>query len=229
MTIYGSVPQINRSGITPGPKRLFHTVRDIALILDKTVRAGYGVLMTGTLMAVSESDSKLVPYPEALATVNTTNAKAYLVADGVNASAIVYCTVEDAAKFAVGDDLIIDCDQAVDSQDLGAIISIDITDANGTRAKITATTNLSDAAADFLAVNSACIYIKGGAAAHPFSAAAYILDKDIDTGVGALAKGALGTVVISNAVLYEASLVGYDSSAATDLGTVDDGRLVILK
>ena len=47
----GDIPQMNRMPEGRGSKPLFHSVRDIALILDKTVAAGYGVLRIGTVMA----------------------------------------------------------------------------------------------------------------------------------------------------------------------------------
>lgn len=226
---HGSVPQMNRYPEGLGQKALFHSVRDIALIIDKSVKAGYGVLPLGTIMAVNSNDKKLVPYPQATAASNDTNAKAFLVADGATDSAIVYTTVKDSYKFEVGDSLIIATDAAVDAQDLGAITAIDRTDANGTRAKITATTNLSDAGGDFTVANATHVYLEGGDTSAPFTKAQYVLDKDIDTGEGENAEGAITSVVINNAVLYEAALIGYDDAAATDLGTTEDGRFVILK
>lgn len=227
--IGGSIPQITRMPDTPGVKPLFHSVRDIALILDKTVASGYGVLNIGTLMSVCAYTGNLVPYPEALVTVNRTNAKAYLTVATADAAKIIYTTIADSYKFEVGQSLIIDCSAAVDSQDLGAITAIDRTYANATQAKITLTTNLSDGDGDFTVANSVCVYAKGGDTSHPFTKAVYVLDKDIDTGVGEYAKGANTSVVVSNAILYATSLIGYDAAAATDLGTTADGRFVILK
>lgn len=230
--IQSSIPQQNAGGQSKGPQALFHSVRDIALILDKTFQSGYGPLRAGTIMAKNSETGKLVPYPEELATVNAVGGKTYLVADGTNTSAIVYCTIEQSYRFAIGDKLVIDCDQAVNSQDLGAITAIDRTDANGTRAKITATTALSDAGGDFTVANSVCIYVKGGDTSHPFTKAEFILDQDIDTGVGANAQGGLGSVVLSNAILYLGVLkaLNYDSAALTDLGASVDGlRYLILK
>lgn len=224
----GSIPQQNTFPDTLGQQALFHSEREIALILDKTVKGGYGALALGTIMAANSADGKLVPYPELLATSNTNNAKAYLVQNAVTATAIVYCNLEDAGKFVVGDSLIIDCDQAVDAQDLGAIVSIEL-NANDSRYIITATDNLSDAEGDFTTVNSVCIYCKGGDVAAPFSQAEYILDKDVDTGTGTTALGALTSVVLSNAILYELVLVGLDAAAKTDLGITSDGRFAVLK
>lgn len=331
--IHGSVPQMNRYPEVPGQKPLFHSVRDIALILDKTVKAGYGVLRIGTVMCVATEDSKLVPYPMANANENDTNAKAYLVADAKDSATDVYVKIEDSYKFEVGDSLILDgsgakttevqsmddatpaendvytlsfggatlttgalsgsadldelvtelqgadgygdmpftveagsgavtitwkssgvvdglCtaekttgsgdptitqttegtdyDQdATAAEDLGAITAIDRTAVNTTQAKITFTTNITTYG-NFTTARSANVYVKS-AGSSPFAEAAYILDKDIDTGEGGNAAGAITSVVCNNAILYEASLVGYDSAAKTDLGTIEDGRFVILK
>lgn len=222
---HGSVPQMNRFPEGLGQKPLFHSVRDIALILDKSVKAGYGVLPIGTVMAVNTNDSKLVPYPMSTAASDEGNAKAYLAADGVDTEAIVYTTVPASYKFEVGDSLIIDADGQT-PQDLGAITAIDRTDASGTRAKITATDAISGAV--FTMASSANVYLKSATSA-PFAEAKYILDKDIDTGEGENAEGAITSVVVNNAILYETTLVGYDDAAATDLGTTEDGRFVILK
>ena len=241
MSTFGSVPQINRAPEVPGSRALFHSLREQALIIDKTVKAGYGVLKAGTLMAINTGETdgtdygKLIPYPELLATVNACNGKSYLVADGANGSAIVYTTISDSYRFALGDHLIIDCDQAVNAQDLGEITAIDRTDANSTRAKITATTNLSDSGGDFTTTNSVCVYCQGGDTSAPFTKAVYVLDQDIDTGEGydttyqQSPKGAISSVVVSNAILYKSVILNYDAAALTDLGGTVDGRLLILK
>ena len=118
---------------------------------------------------------------------------------------------------------------SVNAENLGAITAIDRTAVNSTQAKITFTTSITNYA-NFTTGYYGHVYVKSAdEASTPFASAKYILDKDIDTGVGAYALGAVSSVVISNAVLYRYSLVGFDSAAATDLGTVTDGRFVILK
>ena len=44
---FGSIPQMIRGPEVPGLQPLFHSVRDIALVIDKTAQAGYGVLKGG--------------------------------------------------------------------------------------------------------------------------------------------------------------------------------------
>ena len=97
------------------------------------------------------------------------------------------------------------------------------------KAKITFTTVITDYA-NFTAVLFGNVYVKSAAeASTPFAGAKFILDADIDTGTGEFAVGALTSVVLSNAILYTASLIGLDAAAKTDLGSVDDGRFTILK
>lgn len=329
----GDIPQMNRMPEGRGSKPLFHSVRDIALILDKTVAAGYGVLRIGTVMAEDAFSKNLIPYPSASANNNDSNAKAYLLAQPANSATDLFVTVPDSYKFTVGASLIIDgsdagaaevqsvactstttgdvyvlafsgssitatvgatqtlaalvtllqaatgysalpftvsagssaltltwktvgvvstkatltlgsgsavaattttpgvaIDQtATSSEDLGAIIAIDRTYASGTQAQITVSTGVTTGA-NFSIAKYASAYLKGsGEVSSPFTKAKYILDKDIDTGIGADAKGALTSVVLSNAILYTNSLVGMDSAAMTDLGAITDGRFTILK
>ncbi len=332
-SIGGSIPQINRGPLSAGIRPLFHSVRDIALILDKTVKPGYGFLKAGTVMAECAAKKMLVPYPVANANENPTNAKAYLVASAASAATSVYVGIEDSYKFQIGDSLIIDgsgagvaeiqsivCETpwatgsvytithgstvlaatqgatqtlagivavfqalpgyaaapftitagsdaltltwktigvvstlasmvkdageavaatrtttgvdyqqgALSAEDLGAITAIDRTAVNGTQAKITFTTAITTYA-NFSTTYFANVYVKGGDAATPFTKAECILDADIDTGTGENAVGALTSVVLSNAVLYTASLIGLDAAAITDLGAVTNGRFTILK
>lgn len=332
----GSIPQHNRVPEGLGIKPLFHSVRDIALLLDKTVKSGYGVLKTGTIMSVCSITGNLYPYPEAKAGDNNTNAKAYLVQEPSDADNDLYVTIKDSYKFQVGDELIldgsgagtievqeiaitdiditvadvwtlafgdtsiaitqgatetvvglstqlkahgdygdlpfvitetantkliltwklaaditdlatlteetdgeteateatpgVDIDQTgVTAENLGVITAIDRTAVNDTQAKISFTTGVTTSA-NFTAYYNGNVYVKSAdEGSTPFAGAKFVLDADIDTGEGEFAAGALTSVVLSNAILYTASLIGYDSAAKTDMGTVDDGRFTILK
>ncbi len=108
--IRSSVPQMNRYPEGAGIKALFHSVRDIALIIDKTVQAGYGYLKAGTVMAVNLSDAggkgKLVPYVPISTSVVLGEVSAIGVAAIVKdcASGHVYVSIEDSYVFEVGDD-----------------------------------------------------------------------------------------------------------------------------
>jgi hypothetical protein len=220
----GSMPQLNRSGETPGSKALFHSVRDIALIKDKTVQAGYGALKAGTIMATNAVTGDLVPYtPITFGALNMS--RAYLVTDYGTGATVMYVTIPDSYKFAVGDKLAMAEDDGPTYHDAEEITAIDRT-AEPHRAKITVTTGV--ASANFTTAKHACCYVKAGAATN-FSDATFILDQDIFTGEGDSALGANTSVIISNAILYTGALINLDTAAGTALGTVTDGNHTILK
>lgn len=220
----GSMPQLNRSGETPGPKALFHSVRDIALIKDKTVQAGYGALKSGTIMATNSVTNDLVPYtPTALGIDDVS--RAYLVTDFVSTQDLCYVTMADSYKFAVGDVIIFANQTPVYNATGSFITAIDRT-TQSHRAKITFTTGITSTV--FTTALSACVYVKAGTAGK-FSDATYVLDQDIFTGTDEDAVGANTSVVISNAILYTGALINCDAVAISDLGMVVDGFHTILK
>lgn len=226
----GNFPQISRMAQVGGPKSLFHSMREQALILDKTIMPGYGVLRAGTCMAVATISGNLVPYP-AVAATNTIG-KTFLSITKASSGTTFYISNDhydrwEAAR-ADGEHLIVMAD-SITPEDLGVIASVTKNDQPGLT-KVMGTA--SSTTATFTLANNACIYVQT-AAADPFAASAYILDTDTDTGTGSegFSKGALGSVVISNAILYLATLTScnYDAAAATDMSAVTDGRYLILK
>jgi len=223
----GDIPQMNRVPEGLGIKPLFHSVRDIALVLDKTLQSGYGVLRIGTMLAVNAVTGLAVPY----ITDDHQDAnvgRAYLVNDVASAADVCYTTLEDAYKFQVGDELMLvrDNSSAPEYHAGGVITAIDVT-TYVNRAEITFTTAIG-AVTTYSLANDVNIYVSSGTTGK-YSLCKYILDKDIDTGTGEFAVGALTSVVLHNAVLYESCLVNNDAQALTDLGAVEDGRFVILK
>lgn len=228
----GSVPQMNRQPEVAGSRPLFHSVRDIALILDKTLQGGYGVLKSGTILAEGTISGLLVPY--VLDDHDSTligSAVSFVVADVSNGTHVVSVTLSDSYKYQVADHLIIvrntGGSPAVEYTDMGAIASIDRT-TYPHLAVITATANVGNA--NYTVANATGIFVEAGTGTKK-SVAKYILDKDVDTGEGeyADAYGANASVVMSNAVLYQAMLTGYDSTALSNLGATLDGRFLILK
>ena len=214
----GSTPQFNTGGMLPGQKALFHSLRDIALIKDKTIKPGFGVVYAGTIMATAE-DGLLVPCaPTAVAI--TDQSRAFGVADVTVADAIMI-PIASSYMFAVGDEVIL-ADNVPAYTDGGAIVSIDRETYPGI-----ALVTFTNAGTATLA-NQCHIYHKAGAAGK-FSDATFLCDQDVFTGEDMDAKGANTSVVISNAILYLSALIGYDAAAATALGGSTDGPHVILK
>jgi hypothetical protein len=230
--IGGSTPQLNRGPEGPGHKALYYSIREIALIKDKTAQPGYGVLRAGTIMAENISalttggKGMLVPCATTLFDTGDVG-RAFALVDVATGVDVINVTMEDSYKFKVGDDLILaNNDGGGEYGNGGAIISIDRT-TKPHYAIITFTTGI--ATANNTVAKACCCYVEAGLIAVKFSDAKYILDKDIDTGVGEIAKGAITPVLLSNAILYTNSLVNFDAAAKTALGTVDDGQHTILK
>jgi len=225
----GSTPQLNRGPEVPGYKALYYSIREIALIKDKTCQPGYGVLRAGTIMAENISalttggKGLLVPCATTLFDVGDAG-RAFALVDVGSGVDVINVTMEDSYKFKVGDDLIL-ANNTPEYGDGGAIISIDRT-TKPHYAIITFTAGI--VTANNTVAKACCCYVEAGGAGK-LSTAKYILDKDVDTGAGEIAQGAITPVLISNAILYTNSLVNFDAAAATALGTVDDGQHTILK
>lgn len=227
----GSIPQIVTNGEGAGIKRLFYSQRDKALILNKTFAPGYGVLKAGTVCCVNTSAAgnkgmvtPFVPaYGSQVAALNTDAAIGLAAMVANSSTGHVYVSIEDSYKFVVGDQLYFENTTGDGLVDCGAITAIDRT-TNPIYADI--------ATGAFTATNGtvakhAYVYVVSGST--PFSIAKYILDKDIDTGTGEDAVGALGSVVISNAILYTGSLINATAAALTSMGGSTDGQFTILK
>jgi hypothetical protein len=227
--VRSNIPQMSRYPEVPGVKPLFHSVRDIALILDKTVQAGYGYLKAGTVMSVNCSDAggkgKLVPYVPISTGVVLGQDSAIGVAAIVKdcASGHVYVSLDDSYMFEIGDDLILDNDSDEGPTVAAAITAIDRTTST-LWADIT-TTAFSHG--NYTTAKKAYVHAKAGASGE-YNTAAYVLDKDIDTGYGSEALGALTSVVVSNCILYKNSLINLTAEAIAALGVVD-GRFFIMK
>jgi hypothetical protein len=224
----GSIPGLVRNAEGPGIKRLFYSQRDIALILNKTLAPGYGVLKAGTVLAqnISAAGNKglLVPYVPVYGDMVFGTDAALGVAPMVlnGSSAKVYVSLQDSYKFVVGDQLYFENTTGDGLVDCGVITAITRTDARYAEIDCGAYT-----ATNATIAKSAYVFVKAGTT--PFSLAKYILDKDVDTGKGEDAAGGLASCVYSNAMLYSASLINCTSEAITSLGAVVDGQFTILK
>lgn len=225
-----SIPQMNRYPESAGIKALFHSVRDIALILDKAVSPGYGYLRAGTVMATNISTGgaggygKLVPFVPLSGDVVLGEISALGVSPVVLNSIAdhVYVSLADSYRYAVGDFLWADNDSDEGPISGGVISAIDRTTstlyADITVAALTHT--------NVTVAKKAYVYAMAGASGN--NEATYILDKDIDTGVGVDALGAITSVVVSNCILYKNSLYNLTAASIADLGVVD-GRFFIMK
>jgi hypothetical protein len=228
--VYGDTPYQVRGGQTDY-KRIFYSDQNRALTKPITLPGGYGVIQSGTVMAmISESTNRAgqyVPYaPEGSswpgAGLQVTWPGITYVTLDLTTNKVAQVTLEDSYRFAVGDHL---CATDTDGTmtDAGAITAIDRT----TYSHIAVITSTNNFAAATVA-KGAGIYIQTTTST-PFVLATGFLFSSVDTGVGANSKGAQGTLVLSNATLYQGTLKGYNSDVATDLGSSSDGKYVVLK
>jgi len=221
--IGGDIPQINHTGWTQfREKRLFFSEREIALIIQKNVRGGYGDLEMGTVMAVETGSGLLVPYIPDTIGVNDVG-RIFLVSDNVTATTFKIWK-EDAGKLKVADVIVL-TDTDGDYEEATVLTVVE--DAGGRTYTVTlaaATVTVGG----FTVAKSANCYLKA-AASGKRSTAKYILDQHLATGDYTNPNGAHTSVVISNATLYADALVGADATALSALGAVADHPYVILK
>lgn len=225
----GDIPQVVRNPEGAGIKRLFFSQREIALIKDKTFAPGYGVIKAGTVVSVNASAAgnkgMLVPYVPVFGKIvfgtDSATGIAPLVQDGVSGSFKV--SINDSYKFIVGDDLILQNTTGDALTNVGAISAIDrTTDTRWATITVPAYT-----ATNATVAKGSYVFVEAGTT--PFSLASFIVDKDINTGYGPDAAGALTSIVISNAIVYTGSLVNMTSEAVTSMGVIQDGQHTIIK
>lgn len=235
MPLNGSIPQMNQAGWQKGAAALFHSERRVALLLDKTISPGFGVLRAGTILSKNISSAStgnkglLVPYILDDSTDINQVGPSFLTASYATGETVVYVTLSDSYRFKVGDDIVIGRNSGGDWETFngGAITAIDRT-TYANKAKITFTT--SEASANYTIANNAACWVECGTGSK-LCTASYVLDQDVDTGEGEDSAGALTSVVVSNAILNIGVMQqeNYDSQAATDLSASTDGNFFILK
>lgn len=212
----GDIPQQTIKGYTPRfDKRFYKSLREQAIITDKTLRGGYGVLETGMIMAVDQNDTDLlVPYtPD---TIDQLDVSRVFMLNGCDAADNFNVEMYESYKLAEGDAIVLTDTNGVYEE--AEIDSIDRTSS----VSVATVTLAAACAGTFTTARSACCYVKAGdgAADTKNSVAAYILEQTVDTGAGADARGALGSVLLTNALVYADAFVGLDDQAVTDLGNL---------
>lgn len=225
----GDTPHVI-NGVATDYKRLFYSDPKDALSVPIQCQAGYGTLPQGIAMAKNLSAAgnvgKFVPYN--LTTYDGTEAntggRVYVVSSIASGAVIADVTLEDSYKFAVGDDIIVnETGQTV--QSCGAITDIDRSTYSH-MARITFTTACTNGAATG---NDACVSVEAGVSANAYSDCVGILGKAVDTGSGVNAKGGIGVLIISNAILYTGMLVNFDAAAIVDMSSTTFGNYTVLK
>lgn len=206
-------------------KKLFYSDPIACLNLPVTLQAGYGVLKAGTAICKNDSAAgnlgKYLPYDPTATITGAENApgRAYLVQDSGTTASILYVTMDDSYKFAVGDDVIIG-DDTTTFENLSAITAIDRTTYTH-MAAITVTT--ATGGTSFTTARFAYIVCEG------YDTCDGILMKSVDTGTGINAKGALASIILSNAILYNGMLLNVDSNARADISASVNGQYLVIK
>lgn len=212
----GAIPQQTITGYTVDvQKPLYKSPREVALLLDKTFRSGYGCLPKGTVVAKDENTDKYVPYaPDSISDEDV--ARVFLLNDCDTADNFDVDLLE-SYKVASGETIIL-----TDSD--GTYEAATISNIDRTSSKIKATITLTGAVSGtFTTAKDANCYLKAeDSGSGKRSKAKYILDMDVDTGAGEDAKGGLAAVLLSNAILYKSAIPNIDSQAMTDLGNVSE-------
>ena len=220
----GQTPYIFRGG-QEDLKRLFYSDPDKAFARAITIPAGYGIVKAGAVMGIiTESTNRVgqyVPYTPidavgaVAAGIDNMFGAAFLTTNPTTGTE-GQVSMADSYKFAVGDHLVCgDSDRASTMTDLGAITAIDRT----TYTHIAAIT-VTNAFVSQTVAKGAVITIQS-AASTPFVAATGILKAAVDCGVGENSKGGQGVLIISNAMLYSASLYNWNADVITDIGGSD--------
>lgn len=211
-------------------KRLYYSDPIAALKSPITIAAGYGILEMGTSLALNESAAgnvnKAVPYnPTTFTGAEDHPGKAYLVQDSGTTATVLYTTIDDSYKFIDGDDVIINSDN-VTVENLGAITAIDRTTYSH-MATITVTT--ATGGSSFTTGHFAYIAVEAGDSSNNYSDGIGILEKTVNAGVGANAKGALATLILGNCVLYSGMLTNVDSAFRTDVSAATFGNYTYIR
>lgn len=217
----GDTPHQSLRGYTTRiDKRLYHSRREIALILDKSFRSGYGVLEIGTVLAIDQNDTdKLVPYtPDSISLDDVS--RVFLLTD-CDTAASFWVDMMESYKLAVDDDIVItDTDGTYETV---TINSIDRT-TRSDRAQITLGGSTDNT---FTIAKDANVYVKAStqASGNKCSVAEFILDMNVDTGAGVRAEGGLGAVLLpkGNAIVYRDAFTNIDSTAESSLGLTIHG------
>jgi len=222
------IPSVEH-GVQQDFKRLYYSNPDHALKVSITIQAGYGLLKQGTVLAINKSAAgninKHVPYNATTfsATIESVG-RAFVLATPSTGQTDVEVTLDDSYKFKVGDDMIINSDN-VAAQNLGAITAIDRT-TYVNKAVISGTASISG---EHAPAHYGHVFVEAGDNSNNYSDAVGILESAVNTGVGSVARDALGSLILSNALLYEGLLTYLDAAAKTDLSASSSGQYLVLK
>lgn len=211
-------------------RKLYRSKPEIALKIEVTLVPGLGVVKSGTMMGEIQSGTsqgKWAPYNPDPGTEwsapDDDVGRAYLRLDS-STNDYVYIGINDSYMFSVGDVVAID-DISADAAEQLTISAIDRTTyERQDRAKITFSASISN---DRAVSDYAHLY-HDTEGSNTYSKAAGILEYTVDAGSDKNAQGALGIVILKNALLYRGMLINDDSDAQTDLSLTYQGNFALI-
>lgn len=220
----GLIPQQNLTGYTRTKmKSLFFSEREVALLLNKTLRGGFGSLEIGTVLAEVQGSNKLVPYVPAMGNFSQEDVGRVMLLNDCNTTNTFDLAVASSYKIQKGDTIILtDTDGTYEEATVGSV------DRESYDYKAVVTLSSGNTSNSFTTAKNANCYVKSGTSNSHKSDAVYILDQSTLTGVENQ-DGALTSVLVSNAIIYQSACVGMDSYAKSDLSVTSDGEFYILK
>ncbi len=209
----GNVPQVNITGYTREvQKRLFYSRREQALLLEKTVRGGFGNLEMGQVMTSVYVDGTdvadfIVPLGE--------NGRSVLVSNAAAAQRKILLSLTEKAKFAADE-------------------AITITDANNNEHAVIDSAEVSG---EYFAITIADSDLgetyevaEDAYVTHRQGGNYYVMDQNIDAGEeDAGVEGALTSVAIANAILYKDAVIGMSNTALSAFNGLEDGIYYVIR
>lgn len=217
----GFTPQVNRTGFTEfREKKLFLSQRELGLFLPKTFRGGYGELPAGLVVAEDVNSGFLVPYiPD---TISASDPGRIMLVTGCNVSNSFQIWAEDAGKLKATDVIVLtDTDGTYEEATVSSVTKYD-------DRRYTVILGANTAANFEIGAKLANCYLKAGTTGKR-SVAKYILDQNLYAGGAENPNGALGSVFITNGILYTNACTGLDATAISAIGGVVDGSFIIIK
>ncbi len=181
------------------------------MLLEKTVRGGFGNLEMGQVMTEVYVDGTatrdfIVPFGD--------NGKSLLTADATSGGNTLTIPVDEASCFAVGDLVNIGDANANGNYEIEAITKGDVL------ATITITTTFG---ATYATAQGAWIQHRRGGNY-------YVMDQYVDAGgADAGVEGALTSVVVANAVLYQYAVVGMTDTVLAAMSGFKDGVYYVIR
>lgn len=224
---FGTKPQFNQGERVPGIQPLYHSRPEKALLIDVSMRGGYGALDQGLpIVRLAGTSNECAPYVPENHTLLVA-ARPRILEDLADGATTLKLSEAEAAKFRTGDVVMLVRDNAGDPayHDCGAVVSVST---SGEERVVTFTTAVSGT--DFTLANITSVYNATKDATNTRKHhGLYIMDRPTDTGTGDTALGGLVSACVTNAMLMRNLIQNVDDQLKADLSAFEDSRFFILR